>query len=113
MSEEPQPKKAPWHAFWTFNLGHMLIIAGMIGSAWVVVNNVEITLADHTARINKLESDLKENRLETSAQYQRISEQLTDLAREISLLNGQMMLLIPPERRGEIRRPGDGKQGGG
>jgi hypothetical protein len=108
MSDEPAAKK-PWSGFWNFNVGHVLIIAGMAGSAWVVVNNVEIALADHASRISRLEQGARD----TDARYERISEQLTEIAREVSRLQGQMMLLVPPGRRGDAAQPDDPANQGG
>jgi hypothetical protein len=100
MSDEP--REPAWHGFWNFNIGHVLIIGGMIGSAWVVVNNVEITLADHGTRISNLEKEMTESRRETQQWQQGISDQLNGIAREVSRLQGQVNMMIPPGRRGDI-----------
>lgn len=44
-------------SFWDFNVGHLLIVVGMAGSMFVLVNNINVQLAVQDRRILVLEHD--------------------------------------------------------
>jgi hypothetical protein len=108
-----ETKRPAWGTFWQINLGHLLIIAGMIGSALTVVNNVETTLANHDSRIITLEHELSEQRAETGAWQQRTTDKLDTIAAAVNNLQGQIAPWQPPQRRGDGSNQASPHDGGG